>query len=197
MWTRAVLNSFVKVSLSNHASCFVFQLLFYDLEGAPLYGLLQQAGIGEARDVEEPGDPVACLKGRCKVSNRQLLASLREGEHAQGLMELACLDASLGRMSDPIPAEQCCLDDVLLAPRFAVVQGVQADGSVKIRAVDHFSWSCTPDGAPTRRSKREMKGAFYSRILPPPCSPACSTCTMQGIALTVSRPCLRRSAMIT
>ena len=127
-----------------------------------MYGLLHQSGIGEARDVEEPADPVACLKGRCDASNKKLLASLRESEHAQGLMELARLDASLGRMSEPVPADQCCLEGVLLAPRFAVVQGVQTNGSVKIRAVDHFSWSCTPDGAPSRRSKREIKGAFYS-----------------------------------
>ena len=30
---------------------------------------------------------------------------------------------------------------VLLAPRFGVEQGVKPDGSVKIRAVDNFSWS--------------------------------------------------------
>ena len=129
------------------------------LLGAPLYGLLHRSGIGEARDVEEHADPLASLIGRCDASNEKLLASLRECEHAQGLMDLARLDASLGRMSDPVPADQCCLDGVLLAPRFAVGQGVQADGSVKIRAVDHFSWSSAPEGNATRRSKREMKGA--------------------------------------
>jgi len=111
-------------------------------------------------------DAEACLKEVCAVSNAQLLESLREDKHAAGLMDLAQTDASLGRMSEPVPVDQCCLDEVLLAPRFAVEQGVQADGSVKIRAIDNFSWSCAPGGPALRRSKRVMKGAFVLTSIP-------------------------------
>ena len=121
--------------------------------------MLQRSGCGVANAVAEPMDAEACLKDMCAVSNARLLESLKEDEHTEGLMNLARLDASLGRMSEPAPAEQCCLDKVLLAPRFAVEQGVQVDGSVKLRAIDNFSWSCAPVGPAPRRSKREMKGA--------------------------------------
>ena len=42
-----------------------------------------------------------------------------------------------------------------LVPRFAVEQGVKPDGSAKIRAIDHFSWSA-PDAA-TAGMKRTRK----------------------------------------
>ena len=121
--------------------------------------MLQSSGCGKANAVAEPMDAEACLKDVCAVSNAQLLESLKEDEHAEGLMNLARLDASLGRMSEPAPADQCCLDKVLLAPRFAMEQGVQVDGLVKVRAVDNFSWSRAPVGPAPRRSKRQMKGA--------------------------------------
>ena len=114
--------------------------------------MLQSSGCGKAIAVAEPMDAEACLKDVCAVSNAQLLESLKEDEHAEGLMNLARLDASLGRMSEPVPADQCCLDKVLLAPRFAVEQGVQVDGSVKIRAIANFSWSRAPVGSAPWRS---------------------------------------------
>ena len=36
--------------------------------------------------------------------------------------------------------QTCSLDETLLHPRFAV-ENVRADGSVKVRPVDNFSWS--------------------------------------------------------
>ena len=36
----------------------------------------------------------------------------------------------------------CCAVMGMFACRFGVVQGTKSDGSVKVRAVDHFSWSC-------------------------------------------------------
>ena len=35
-----------------------------------------------------------------------------------------------------------CVCPFLRLDRFSVAQGVKSDGSVKIRAVDNFSWSC-------------------------------------------------------
>ena len=136
--------------------------------------MLQNSGRGEASAVDAPMDAEAHLKDVCAVSNAQLLESLKEDAHAVDLMNLAQLDASLGRMSEPVPADQCRLDEMLLAPRFAVEQGVQADGSAKIRAIDNFSWSCAPMGPAPRRSKRQMKGVptHTSITLPPPVSRA-------------------------
>ena len=47
---------------------------------------------------------------------------------------------------------------VKLVPRFAVEQGVKQDGSVKIRAVDHFSWSApSAEKVGAKRTRREVK----------------------------------------
>ena len=43
-------------------------------------------------------------------------------------------------MSRPVPIEKHDLDATLFCPRFGVEQA-RADGSSKLRAVDHFSWS--------------------------------------------------------
>ena len=48
----------------------------------------------------------------------------------------------------------CDLENVRLHPRFGIEQGVKADGSVKVRPVDHYSWH-----AGHRRSKRRRKAA--------------------------------------
>ena len=40
-------------------------------------------------------------------------------------------------------------------PRFGIDQGCKPDGTKKVRAVDHFSWSCAKKGGKRKRS--EMK----------------------------------------
>ena len=42
-------------------------------------------------------------------------------------------------------------------PRFAVAQGLRADGTTKLRAVDHFSWSAPPADRKRKRSRNEVK----------------------------------------
>ena len=42
-------------------------------------------------------------------------------------------------------------------PRFGVLQGVRADGTPKVRAVDNFSWSCSGSSR-TKRKRSEIKG---------------------------------------
>ena len=40
-----------------------------------------------------------------------------------------------------------------LVPRFGIIQGTRPDGSIKVRPVDHFSWS----HGPRKRSRAEVK----------------------------------------
>ena len=44
---------------------------------------------------------------------------------------------------------------MLCCPRFAVAQGVKPDGTEKVRAVDHFSWSFS--NGQKKRMRREVK----------------------------------------
>ena len=44
---------------------------------------------------------------------------------------------------------------VLMVPRFGVAQGLKQDGTAKIRAVDHFSWSCA--AGRKKRKRTEVK----------------------------------------
>ena len=126
-------------------------------EGAPLYGMLDRSGIGKQVDCPSVPEVEDAMKEHCLQRNKQLLDSLREDTFAAELMKLTLKDAKLGRMSTPVPVELCDLSQVFLVPRFGVDQGLQADGSVKIRAVDNFSWSPPPVGCPSRRTKREVK----------------------------------------
>ena len=43
-------------------------------------------------------------------------------------------------------------------PRFGIEQGFKEDGSVKVRAVDNFSWSPAPEESSAKRSKKTVKG---------------------------------------
>ena len=134
--------------------------------GSPLYGLLAQSGIGEEKECSAPPDMEERWLNRAR-SNALLLESLREDEFSAELMELTEQDARLGRMTQPSIAESCYRSDKLLAPRFAVEQGVKSDGSVKIRAVDNFSWSCAPEDGAAKRSKKEVKGNVVVCVSPP------------------------------
>ena len=74
-----------------------------------------------------------------------LLARLREDVRSADLLETTIKDAELGRLSHPRPIGELVSGEVLLHPRFGVAQ-VRSDGTTKVRAVDHFSWSGSPDG---------------------------------------------------
>ena len=80
----------------------------------------------------------------------------RSDHNEAELHALALGDALLHRMSTPVRASELDLNTVKLVPRFGVEQGLRPDGSVKIRAVDHFSWSHRGAG-PARRTRREVK----------------------------------------
>ena len=144
--------------------------------GAALFGY-QEGGVegtttsmtGESSAVEFVAD-----RSKCWHSNVELLESLREDGNSHALHKLAKQDHELGRMSLPVPVEQvdlcnarlllfafvyCGLRLLLfcrLVPRFGVEQGLKPDGSVKIRAVDHMSWSAS-QGQKRKRSRKQIK----------------------------------------
>ena len=107
--------------------------------------------------------------------------SARPDSNEVALHQLALDDAKLFRMTSPILCSEvdlskvrvssiyvwlwrACVLQVLLVPRFGVEQGVREDGSVKIRSVDHFSWSCKGMGS-RKRTRRQMKVSMAYRLL--------------------------------
>ena len=135
------------------------------------------------------GDPHDLWRS-CRESNSQLLASLREDANEDGLHELTKEDWQKSRMTRPLPAPAhdlgqvrlheslrplgICLHDFLTwqvrcVPRFGVEQGLKADGSKKLRAVDHFSWSYQESGK-RKRAKKEVKAASVNGHYDVPCA---------------------------
>lgn len=93
--------------------------------------------------------------GRCEASNAELFAQLRYDENEEQLHQIAFDDAAKHRMSAPVRADAGIAGRVLCCPRFGVEQGVRADGTKKLRAVDHFSWSHAK--GQKKRKRREVK----------------------------------------
>ena len=111
--------------------------------GATLVGELDRSGIGKPVSCDMIASLGSLWQNR-RASNQQVLCGLREDEHAAWLLEATRKDASLSRMSSPLPVHRDGFDAGLLHPRFAVCKSLP-DGSSSLRAVDHFSWSA--DGA--------------------------------------------------
>jgi hypothetical protein len=118
------------------------------LAGAAIIGELMRSGIGQAVEVDSVPS-LAKLRASCSSRNEALLKQLREDEHSMELLALAKEDAALGRLSEPVPVEHFPVDQFLLHPRFAVARR-REDGSVKVRAIDHFSWSEAPQAQQRR-----------------------------------------------
>jgi len=104
-----------------------------------MVGELERSGIGTPTLTGREGRPIGHSRTTCAEHNTKLKQSLREDVDSDWLLEATKADARLGRMSDPTPWDDRD-DTCLLHPRFVATQN-QADGSVKRRAVDHFSWS--------------------------------------------------------
>ncbi len=66
-----------------------------------------------------------------------MLSTLVEDAHSSELFARTAGDAKLNRMADPVSIDNQDLDNVNLASRFGVVQGVREDWSDNIRAVDN------------------------------------------------------------
>jgi hypothetical protein len=129
--------------------------------GAALLGELPISGVGSP--VAEGCDLVpdlAALERSCAASNAALVAELRLDVHADELMRITLDDAAMGRMTTPIPIEQCDTSRMLLHPRFGVEQH-REDGSLKVRAVDNFSWASADVSAvhsgerPSKKARKE------------------------------------------
>jgi hypothetical protein len=116
-------------------------------KGANMYNLLEYSGLGEHVDAQCIASAEDLLAS-CFVHNTELLSQLSEDKHSLDLLRITRDDALLGRMSEPKLIEEVDLNKVLLHPRFASVRH-KADGEIKIRAVDHFSWS--PHDGPLRK----------------------------------------------
>ena len=111
--------------------------------GAPFVGELSCSGVGDPLGPPAAAPSLDLLREGAEEHNTNLLRALHEDAHAGELMRSAVSDAKLGRMTMPTQASEAELGEVLLHPRFAVVQD-RPDGSVKVRPVDNFSWSVAP-----------------------------------------------------
>ncbi len=136
------------------------------LPGAAMLGELTRSGVGVPLSVDYVKSATE-LKASCERSNQVLLRELREDSNAAALLKQTREDAALGRMMEPVPVAQADLSHVLLNPRFGVEQE-KKDGSTKLRAIDHLSWSpSTADGAgmerrPTKKARKEASVNGYT-----------------------------------
>lgn len=125
----------------------------------------------------------------CRESNSQLIESLRADSNEDALHKLATDDWKKSRLSEPKPASEYDLGKVRNAlvnvafarllfispwqvrcvPRFGVEQGVKADGSMKLRAIDNFSWSYNDTSRKRKRTKKVMKAASVNGHYEMPC----------------------------
>jgi len=130
------------------------------LSGASLFGVLPGGetvwlGYVNAADTSAAAE-FKSSPSECWHSNAELLQSLREDDNSHALHELAMEDFRLGRMSEPVHASSIDWSSVRLVPRFGVEQGLKPDGSAKIRAVDHMSWSAS-HGQKRKRTRAQVK----------------------------------------
>ena len=107
--------------------------------GAELIGELERSGVGRPLEVDSVKS-VAELRRSCLESNQVLLREPREDNNAEELLRRTQADVLLGRMREIVSVQELDLAQVLLNPRFGVEQE-KDDGRIKVRAVDHLSWS--------------------------------------------------------
>ena len=125
-----------------------------------MLGELSRSGVGRPTDVD-CDKSVAGLREDCAQSNAASLRELREDVGAQALLAMTREDACLDRVSEPVPASEADLQRVLFNPRFGKEQ-MKEDGSYKVRAIDHLSWSPATAhavGAGSRPTKRARKAS--------------------------------------
>ena len=120
-------------------------------------------------------DEVPDLDGtwhHCVHSNQELLTTLKEDVNAKALHQITLDDYEKGRMSEPLPVESISRSNVhvpnlqvCLGPRFPVIQGTKEDGSPKIRAVDHMSWSARLQQK-RKRTRKQVVCQFGALLVP-------------------------------
>lgn len=125
-----------------------------------MLGELQRSGVGEPMCLDRVKS-VAALQASCEKSNAVLVNQLREDSNASELLRITREDAAMGRMTEPVPVSAIDTAQALLNPRFGV-EKEKEDGEIKVRAVDHLSWSPGTQGdaeMPSRPCKRARKEA--------------------------------------
>ena len=90
--------------------------------GGPLFGFLPYSGNGDQIEYAMEGSLKELMKNRGE-RNKSLLAGLKEAANSEVLLNKACEDAQMGRMTRPRPINEFDLEKVVLSPRFAVEQG--------------------------------------------------------------------------
>ena len=123
------------LALVNHCDYHDKDCVDFFRHGANSIGLLNFSGNGAPKNFPEH-ESIDSLRASALARNTALLKTLREDINSDALMELTTADAKLHRMGHPVPVECVDLSSIILAPRFAVVQGLKPDGTPKIRAVD-------------------------------------------------------------
>ena len=106
--------------------------------GGRLVGKLDETGCGTPHQYSEH-QSLEGLAAGCLSHNQKLLSSLRQDEHSHELFNMTSVDARLNRMTEPVPSQFVDLSSIRLAKRFCVDQGLKADGSKKLRAVDDMT----------------------------------------------------------
>ena len=132
--------------------------------GAQLYGGLPVSGLGSHVDATDVPD-LEGTKHTCADSNQELRALLKEDVNARALHQITLDDHAKGRMSEPVrvgSSSRPPLGQVRLVPRFPITHGTKADGSPKIRAVDHMSWSARLHLPRKRTRNQATHSAGYS-----------------------------------
>ena len=104
-------------------------------DGVPVVGRLALSGNGTPHEFKHELETQE-LAETVAVRNRRLLESLRQDAHGPWLLEQMEADAAKGRMTQPRPVTAADVGSTLMARRFSREQGLNADGSVKLRAVD-------------------------------------------------------------
>ena len=105
--------------------------------GAPAVGPLPVSGSGVP--VKRPdAQPVSTVLAGAAQANRALLASLKEDAHSATLLQQTFKEARMGRVTQPVTADQADLCTNILSPRFGVVQA-RSNGDMRVRAVDDLT----------------------------------------------------------
>ena len=108
--------------------------------GGLIAGRLQQTGLGPSKDSKASGS-VSDLARSSQDASARAVSKAKADKHSAFLLQQACEDASVGRMSWPVKADGLALSDKVVAHRFCVEQGTKPDGAPKLRAIDDMSAS--------------------------------------------------------
>jgi hypothetical protein len=109
-------------------------------DGCDLLGLLPCSGVGDQHDFPAH-DSITELLGNRKQKNVELISDLTNDSRGDESLAVTLADYKAGRMTKPIEISKLDLENISIARRFGVEQGLRPDGTVKVRPVDDESAS--------------------------------------------------------